>query len=153
MRQNFAALLLMAGMVIGVPLAKADPTPSIIFHLKSGTKIVLPIDDKPVITFDNGMITIGNDRYSISNVSKYTISSTEAGIANIMADGITIDDENIIIRNVSDVDALHIYTTGGMECPCSKIVDNNCIIINISELTSGYYILSAGLENIKFGKK
>lgn len=113
----------------------------------------MPIDDNPVIAFDNGAITIGNDRYSISDISKYTIIGTSAGVDGVIADGIMISSDNITMRNIADANALHVYTIGGVECECPKSISNNCIIINISGLSRGYYILSIGSENIKFGKK
>lgn len=124
-------------------------------YLKSGSKVVLPLEDSPIIEFDNGSVKIGNTTYQISDIQKYTFSDN-LGISDIDIENRIInvgDDGFMNISKINDAGIVKIYDIKGIEINCDKSIVGDNLLINIVDLLPGNYILVIGTESIKFTKK
>lgn len=105
------------------------------------------------------MITIGTESVQVSNVAKYTFGpNMEDGIDNVVADNtLQIDakdiDKGIIVAENYDGQDVRLYNTNGVELPIRKTVNDKHLIVDMSSLTKGVYLLVIGSETIKIQKR
>lgn len=57
--------------------ALAKPRDCIIVYLSGGEQVVFPIEGSPQIFFDGKVVTIGDERYQVSNIKKYVIGDSD----------------------------------------------------------------------------
>lgn len=134
---------------------------SLVIYLNSGTKIIFPVEDKPLITFEGNILCINTERYQITDVKKYTFSrNEEVSIQEIEDDKNNatfrvIDGERIAIINAKDPSVdVHIYSSKGIEHNVNKENDaDGNIVIDMAGLMPDIYIIAIGNETIKIRKR
>lgn len=141
-------------------LTHASDTNHLVIHLSSGTLLTLPVEDRPQITFDGNVLCINTERFQFSDVRKYTFSENDAvGIEAIDADktGVSLkrlDGEQIAV-SVNDASAaVRVYSASGVEQPIRHTASKDgAVILDLTGLAPGVYVISAGGETLKIRKK
>ncbi|MDE6722447.1 MAG: hypothetical protein K2J84_09935 [Bacteroidaceae bacterium] len=141
-------------------LTHASDTNYLVIHLSSGTRLTLPVEDRPQITFDGNVLCISTERFLFSDVLKYTFSENDAvGIEAIDADkpGVSLkrlDGEKIAVR-VKDASAMvRVHSTNGVEQPIRRTAgEEGAVILDLTGLVPGVYMISVGGETLKIRKK
>lgn len=141
-------------------LTHARDTNHLVIHLSSGTRLTLPVEDRPQITFDGNVLCVSTERFQFSDVRKYTFSENEAvGIEAIDADktGVSLkrlDGEQIAV-SVNDASAMvRVYSASGVEQPIRHTASKDgAVILDLTGLVPGVYVISAGGETLKIRKK
>lgn len=141
-------------------LSHATENNSLVIYLNSGTKIIFPVEDKPMITFEGNILCINTERYQITDVKKYTFSrNEEVSIQEVEDDKNNatfrvIDGERIAINAKDPSIDVHIYSSKGMEHNVNKENDaDGNIVIDMAGLMPDIYIIAIGNETIKIRKR
>ena len=141
-------------------LTHASDSNYLVIHLSSGTRLTLPVEDRPQITFDGSVLCISTERFLLSDVLKYTFSENDAvGIEAIDADksGVSLkrlDGEKIAVR-VKDASAMvRVYSASGVEQPIRRTAsEEGAVTLDLTGLVPGVYVSSVGGETLKIRKK
>lgn len=141
-------------------LTHANDTNHLVIHLSSGTRLTLPVEDRPQITFDDNVLCISTERFLFSDVRKYTFSENDAvGIEAIDADktGVSLkrlDGEQIAVSVKDASAAVRVYSASGVEQPIRHTASKDgAVILDLTGLALGVYVISAGGETLKIRKK
>lgn len=128
-----------------------------LLHLKSGDIVRFELETKPVITFNGNLLSVGNSHYSIDNVSKYTFSTTNSGIEDIVADTPLIHFDGralITVKSGDNPNNISLYSIDGKSRPIVfSMTPDGYMTADISELPLGYYLLRVGEKTIKIQKR
>lgn len=142
-------------------LTHASDTNHLVIHLSSGIRLTLPVEDRPQITFDDNVLCVNTERFLFSDVRKYTFSENDAvGIEAIDADrsGVSLkrlDGEQIAV-SVKDASSamVRVYSASGVEQPIRHTASKDgAVILDLTGLVPGVYVISAGGETLKIRKK
>ncbi|MDE5999928.1 MAG: hypothetical protein K2H04_07670 [Bacteroidaceae bacterium] len=141
-------------------LTHASDTNYLVIHLSSGTRLTLPVEDRPQITFDGSVLCISTERFLLSDILKYTFSENDAvGIETIDADkpGVSLkrlDGEKIAV-GVKDASAMvRVYSASGVEQPIRRTAsEEGAVTLDLTGLVPGVYVISVGGETLKIRKK
>lgn len=121
-----------------------------LYH-KSGATMMLALEQKPIISFDTNGVSIATERYSFSELDKYVFVnlSAESGLAEILGAGdLLLDSQGYLHLPYSQKD-IAIYDMNGIVAECSAIKCEGEIIVDMSKLKSGIYLVSLGDTTFK----
>lgn len=154
------AVLVAVGMV-----AKADEY-GIIISKVDGTKNYVRFSEMPKISFSkNDEIVFSTNVSSIAlrldEMESYTFGDVPvSGPASVTEPktGFSIDfllnDNEIMLKNIETGAKIKVYTVGGIEMITKSCNDMEAVVINISDLEHGVYILTVNDTHIfKFSKR
>ncbi len=116
---------------------------SLIVHLYGGTEVTFNLEDKPVISFDNGSLTVGGRNFALSDVSKYTFSQS-SGIEGIDAGAAIMIDSygNIIIPGNTDAGNVAVYDMNGHTMSVNPVTTaSGTVSVSLAHLADGYYLI------------
>lgn len=128
---------------------------ALLLHLNSGEIIRFEINSRPIITFNQNLMTVGSQNYSFSDVNKYTFA-TQTGINNILDDNTIVfnGDGHIKINSNYNASEIQLYSIEGINYPLSiSSNSDNSFTVDISSLHTGYYIIRIGPKRIKIYKR
>lgn len=138
--------------------ANADNGNNLIVYFNSGTKITLPVSEKPQITFEGNVLCVNTERYQFTDVKKYTFSKNEElSIEVIEADGkqlTKLDGEKLAVKTKGDKEALHVYSSKGiMQKVNQQMGSDGTVVLDIMGMPADVYIIKIGDKSFKFRKK
>ena len=148
---RFIALMVLA-MITGIVSAK-----SVVFTLKDGTKVYYLISggNNPIMTFDNGTVTVNSDSYQVSDIVNFYISATDdpTGIDDTKAAtaDFKMQGETLYI-GATDKD-VKVYGINGAEQQVEVSAIGDVTAVGIANLPAGNYIVKVGKTSFKFNKK
>lgn len=128
---------------------------ALLLHLNSGEIIRFELNSRPIITFNQNLMTVGSQNYSFSDVNKYTFA-TQTSINNILDDNIIVfnGDGHIKINGNYNASEIQLYSIEGINYPLSiSSNSDNSFTVDISSLHTGYYIIKLGSKRIKIHKR
>ncbi len=109
---------------------------------------VLFIQNKVVITS-----SVLDMEYDKSDIVRFTYKGKDTGISsNTKKTDFEQKDNKIILHNVRAVDKVAIYKSNGIRLPVHIIHDANDVILSLSSIPSGIYLLSVNGRTSKFTK-
>jgi len=126
-------------------------------HTRNGKVIQFLLDERPVTTFADGMLNISAGEFSasypLSDVLRYTYSSKLSSIKTVDADNVRIGyaDNAVHVSGLSDGTRVMLYKIDGTVAK-SVVVGNSVAVMDLSDLPSGVYIVSAGDTRLKIVK-
>lgn len=147
LKKCFFSLLLLVG--VSVYAAEVD---FIIFHLNSGVKIFVPIQEYPKIVVENQVVLIKTERYLVSNVNKYTFAKNndESGSNVSFPNVFSAKDGFIYIRTKKSNCQVNVYSVNGISQDVNtQMSGDGTLEINIGKLQHGVYIITIDGESIK----
>lgn len=129
-----------------------------IIHFKEGSYAIIPLNTQPKIYFSDGLITIDNESFQISGIKKYTIADSEGtGIDEILSDkGVNYNfmNDKIYVRTAKNNPTVRLYSMEGILVPVSyDKATEGMIVIGLSSLDKGIYLLTVGEQTIKIQKR
>lgn len=133
----------------------ADDNNRLYIYLKSGDIVVANFDDAAKTTFEDGIVTVGNERYQFSNISKFTYGSSNNAIKGVQTEdeGLQVNDRWIVIRTKDAERKVSLYGVDGKQLSINVTKADDTITVNVESLPVGVYLLKVGSETIKFRKR
>ncbi len=103
-------------LFIGIVFVRAEQHDCIIIHMKAGNKVFVPIKERPKITIETQMLSIGTEQYQISNVSKYTFGKYAQGLGSeTVADNdvLASKDGHVYVQMKNERSTLKVFAVDG----------------------------------------
>lgn len=148
---RFIALMVLA-LITGIVSAK-----SVVFTLKDGTKVYYLISggNNPIMTFDNGTVTVNSDTYQISDIVNFYISSTDdpSGIADTKAVGADFKMQGETLYIGATDKEVKVFAINGAEQEVDVSTVGDVTAVGIANLPAGNYVVKVGKTSFKFNKK
>lgn len=129
---------------------------SVVFTLKDGTLVyyLLGGEKNPVMRFTEGGLTVNDDEYELSDIKNFYISSTDDpnGIEQILeAEKFSYKANRFVMK--SDADKVSVYGVGGAKADARVESAGGYVMVDLSALKSGAYIIQVGEHSFKVMKK
>lgn len=128
---------------------------SLVVVLSDGTMVyyLLGNEPKPVMTWENGVVSINTDKFSVSDVEKFYISDTDAPAAIDEAESKPLKyDGSTLYVNTADK-FVAVYTADGKPVEVKMTKTDRLTAVPTGELRAGIYIIKVGKTSFKFYKK
>lgn len=138
--------------------AQAENSKNLFIYMKTGNVIAVSTTDSPKISFDDGIMTIGNEQFNLGNVSKYTIGNEVDKVSVILHDELKIDTRHVgegyVTISNCNAKEVGMFDLSGkpIQFSISQETDSS-FTIDFNEQSTGTYLLNIGTETIKLFKK
>lgn len=168
---NFIKVLLLL-IVLSTPEANAE---NLILHFKDGSKMEISIieedhgekypidiyfsetghwnDDADEYISDGLAINFGGNCFLFDNISKYTILNTSSLIATPIdqknGSCFTISHKTVTVRKYAN-ERICVYDINGQQVACPYSESNTSVTLNLDNLSTGVYVITNGIESIKY---
>ena len=138
---------------------------SLVIELKDGTKMyyLVSLEENPCLVFDQGSMSIQSDRFTISDVSKFYISETDAPNQlshprqeeTFRSTGLAAESLHIVVDNLNpdELPEIGLFGIDGKSLECSYRFKGKELILETSGLARGIYLLKIDNKSLKFQKK
>lgn len=130
----------------------AGETDAVILHMTAGRTKVIPLEDAHEISFSGSQMNVGLQSFPLSDIVRYEFGDKSSAIEKVEGDlnGIVIDPQGYIdFSNHSEQSPVNVYSIDGAEHPF--ILKDK--VIDISRLTSGFYLVRIGKTSFRMLKK
>lgn len=127
---------------------RVDSTYSIYLQLwlKTGEQVSFPLATEPVITIEEGVMTVDTESYRFEEVSKYTFEASPAlAITTPQSDGgegLQINNGELRINGVNAPTDIRLYDISGMDLHPQTVTKDNTVTIKTAGLAAGAYVLT-----------
>ena len=145
------AFAVVAMLLLGVSAVLAEQA-RLIITTKSGTVAEFPISENPVITYQDNILEVkggGGEEISVAanEVSNFDFvpSESASGVDEINVEGSKLS--GLLPGTPVDV-----YTIDGQKVASFTVDDSKSVIVNMNELTPGYYIIRTPKDSFKIKK-
>lgn len=141
-------------IIILIISIKTDASETFLYlYHTNGLVSALNIDLQPIITFENGYISIANQSFDIKDINKYTFEKpTGINDPHILTNVIFDNKNSILIPNALADSGVSICDMSGISYPIKLVNEEDKVRVDISELSTGIYILKCNNHNYKFRK-
>jgi len=148
--------LFLAAMIIGASVFTAAAK-SVVFTLQNGTLVyyLLSSDASPVLKFVEGGVTVNADGYTFSQIKNFYISTTDDpnAIDEVAADVEATFKPNMLVLNAADVKSVKVFGASGAEVEANVSEAGDRVVVDLSNLAKGVYVISTGNTSFKMLKK
>lgn len=129
---------------------------SVVFTLKDGTLVyyLLGGETNPVMRFTEGGITVNADEYELSDIKNFYISSTDDpnGIEQTLeAQQFSYSANRFVLK--SKAERVAVYALGGEKVNAQVESAGGYVVVNLSALPAGAYVIRVGESSFKVMKK
>lgn len=115
---------------------------------KSGAEILLALDQKPRIKFQDNFVSVGTNRYEIAELDKYTFIDS-SNVENIINDEDIYLDANGHLHLRGGLMGTVIYDVNGRQVNFEIIEISDGWILDLSKLATGVYFVTIGQTTFK----
>ena len=134
--------------------ASAEGMQYVVFDLKDGTQTVIALQDKPVITCQNGELKVsvaGEEKVSASlgDVAKYYFSDTPLSIFEMADEKPRIEMGHLYVTRAKAGESVRVYTTDGRMVGSYRISADGNADIDLTTLGKGLFIVKTAKASIK----
>ena len=128
---------------------------SLVIELTNGDKIYYLIggETNPVLTFNEGTVSVDGAQYTFANVAKFYISETDDPNA---IEGVSTKPEAAIKEGMVYVQTkgqVQLFSTDGRQMNVRTSRQGKSTVVDATQLPAGSYILRVGNQSVKFLKK
>lgn len=146
------AMLLMAAST------KAEDMQYVVFDLTDGTQTVIALQDRPVITYQNGEMNVsvaGETKLtaSLGDVVKYSFSDTPLSIEQLPGEQSRIEMGHVYVTHAPQGTSVRVFTADGRMVTTERVADNGTADIDLTTLGKGIYIVKSARSSIKIINK
>lgn len=136
-----------------VPLGFSEN--SMVVRFVSGEQVILSLDERPVITFDDETVNVEDRNYAFEDVLGYYFDLNDTGIGELVVSNQTIifGDGHIEIENCDSNDKIAIFSIAGQDVDVRQIYSGGTITLDITTMEKGVYVLHINSRSVKFYKK
>ena len=152
--KKFRVIILMAlTLITGSISAK-----SVVFTLSDGTQVYYLIGggSNPIMTFENGSVTVNSDTYQISDIVNFYISNTDdpSGVSELKdsRSSFKMQGETLYV-GCSASKEVKVYGINGVEQEVEVSIIGDVTAVRIANLPAGNYVVKVGKTSFKFYKK
>lgn len=141
---------------VGGVSVRAEQHDCIIIHMKAGNKVFVPMKERPKITVEKQMLSIGTEQYLITNVSKYTFGNYAQGIESKMVTGngvLASKDGHVYVQMKNKQSVLKVYSVDAKVLEVDIRVHDNVADVDLSNYPTGIYLLSIDGETLKIQRR
>jgi hypothetical protein len=141
----------------------ASNEPNKLFVCVNGSVFTFQLSEKPIITFDTKKVYISTSDFSTSyeNVDSlyFNIVTEPTNVEKITNTVKTkydfkfVDGQTIIISGVSTTVRLDVYSINGIRMKTGTERSDDNVVINLSSLPRGFYIVKADTQSFKIFKR
>lgn len=155
-------LIFSAALAIGLMPAFADAGQiDFTVHLKDGTAVVFPMQEKPLITPDDELLVVKTTKavveYNVSQVEKMTMSGDiDTGIepTAVASEAHPVVTQGYIaVTGLTPGEPIALYALNGTAVARANADDTGVARANIEVIPAGVYIISYKNSSFKFIKK
>ncbi len=148
---KFLFTLLVLMVTVG---ASAEGMQYVVFDLKDGTQTVIALQDKPVITCQNGELKVsvaGEEKVSASlgDVAKYYFSDTPSAIFEVADEKPRIEMGHLYVARAKAGDIVRVYTSDGRMVGNYRVAADGSADIDLTTLGKGLYIVRTAKASLK----
>ena len=126
---------------------------------KDGSKVSYDLDEVPMTTFTTTDLVITTKtatiNYPLSTIHRYTYEGLPSSVTNATADGISIshDGNNIIIKGLASGKTAAVHSMDGIRLWANRANGSDRLVLSLSQLPAGVYIIKADNITYKFTKR
>lgn len=137
--------------------AKAD-SQALNLQMKDGTVHSFLLSEMPVITMENNQLIVTSSNttavYDLYSVSMYAYGEPSSGINQTTIESkFTRLGDNIIFNGIDNAEKVRIYSVNGTIINANKEASGNNVIVSLSEIPAGIYIVKANNITVKITKR
>lgn len=134
--------------------ASAEGMQYVVFDLRDGTQTVIALQDKPVITCQDGELKVtvaGEEKVSASlgDVAKYYFSDNPLNIFEMADEKPRIEMGHLYVTRAKAGESVRVYTTDGRMVGSYRISADGNADIDLTTLGKGLYIVKTAKASIK----
>lgn len=141
--------------VAGVSLGNVMTVPQLVITSKSGGKTILPLDSKPVLTFDGEYMvvnsTLANYSYPIADIADYRFDETtdiiDKSLPPVLSNG------HVIITRLPKNSFAHVFSIDGEKVMSQQANSDGVVDIDIDSLPKGVYVVRTQTTKMKVMNK
>lgn len=152
MGRRMIACVVCLFFVTGILFAK-----SLVLTLGDGTRVYYQLggDVNPMLRFVDGGIVVNADRYEFGDVKNFYVSAEDApnGIEQIVGDVPVKYGSGIVIFDTDASLSVRVYSSNGSGMDVSPRQVGGRIVVDLSPLPQGAYIVTVGETALKIFKK
>ena len=126
---------------------------------KDGSKVSYELDDQPRTTFTTDELVITTATATISlllpQIQRYTYEDVETNVRDVRKDGITISHkgDDIIVRGLAKGKTVTVYGVDGRQLLAKQSDGSGRLILSLSKVSAGVYMIKADEITYKFSKR
>ncbi len=126
-----------------------------------GNSVAYEFEKEPIATFEDGILIVAAKasetlQFMLDNVTSITFSGEASSIdciaSNDTKQTVLVSGNEITIRGLKAAGKVAVYDAGGRMCVSSLADADGCVVINISDLGKGVFIVNTPNNSIKFIK-
>ena len=132
---------------------------SLLLNHSDGSTTEITLNRHPIVKFTDDKIeihsTLFNMQFDATNVLGFSFSNVNTSIDKILFINIYIENnkESIIFHNIGNPDNYEVYDINGIKIKTNVIYSNNSLLIPLSSLPSGMYIINIDGKTHKIMKQ
>lgn len=150
-------LLFLTTISVGM---SADQVETLIVMLKDGSQTSFFLKDKPQVTFEGSNLkvssAVGDATYALSDVLRFTYTKSDlSGINEAVTPStdVFMQDEVLVISQLKAGVAVNVYALDGKLLRQFTPSHTGTFRLNLSELSSGLYLVKVGTITCKITKR
>lgn len=139
-----------------LPVVGASAQKLVIAHA-DGTSTDIDLNTRPCITISNDSVCVSSNiafmKWKAHDVIRFTYGNTEMGIEAIQKKAnIVLRDGQLVFSDVKDTHDIYVYNVNGMRVPVTLIRQGDDVVLLLSDLSKGTYLITAYSQTFKFVK-
>lgn len=146
-------LVMIACTVLSAPFVLSK---SLVLTLTDGTLVyyLLGGDVNPMMRLSKDGIQVNADTYTFGNLKNFYISLTDDpnGIEQVLTNAHVSYSHNMLVFNAVGADKVQVYTTAGTPAQADVKVMGDKVLVNLSQLPQGAYVVKMGQSALKVMK-
>ena len=155
MKRRFQLLLLVMQMLPAV--LNAQNQVLVLWHANGSTTDV-ELDTEPTVTFTEDKMqitsTVLDMEFDAEEIVRFTFKGLGSGIDAPKDDvGYLVKDNRIVFHQLEAASSVAVYRSDGIRMPVNLSVEDGNVVLLLSSLPQGTYIMSVNGKNVKFLRK
>ena len=146
-------LVLLATLACGQRVAAQK----LVLHHSDGTTTDVELYTQPRIEFQGDRVLITspvlNMEYAKDNILRFTYKGSDTAINALKANtDMSHDGDRLVFHNLKATDQMAVYTANGIRVPVLLQRSGSDVVLTLSQIPSGVYLLSVNGRTSKFTK-
>ncbi len=155
MLQRLISLFLMLYCLSGIAQTK-----HVVLETTFGERMICQFSENPKLVHNDKTVTLTTTRvtitYQASEITKvYIDGDSSSGISGTSVEKgkLTLSDDAIYLSGLSASEQVRVYTTNGKLISSHKTTENGDLILSLSNLPKGLYIIKTKNQSFKITRK
>ena len=128
---------------------------TLVLHHSTGTTTDVELYTQPLVTFANDKVLVKscvlNMEYPNEDIVCFTYKGKGTAITTPKSEvNYSQSDSQLIFHNIKSIDDVAIFKSNGIRVPVSLIRSGNDVVLTLSQIPHGVYLLSVNGRTSKF---